>query len=198
MKKIISILLLSTSLLFLIGCNSNKNSKNDDINNSNEIADNDISKDDAPKKDTENTKKDNVSKDQVKNDNAPSNNSSSESTDKITITVFSPNANADGLDKKNVTINHLTAYSIINALADEKIVPSGTKALNFETKDNIGYLDVSSKIYNSNSGSSGEILMLDSIRETFLKAFNLQKIKLTVDGSPYTGSHIQYSSNDFL
>ena len=40
--------------------------------------------------------------------------------------------------------------------------------------------------------------MLDSIRETFIKAFDLQKIKLTVNGSTYTGSHIDLGANDFL
>ncbi len=201
MKRTLIALLLSTSLLFLVGCGSKD--KDETANNTNSSIEQSESNDknNTSKNDSENKKEDSNEKetDSNKTESTTENtNTTTEKNEKVNISIFYPNDNADGLNEKTVTINHLTAYSIINSLADNKVVPSGTTALNFEIKNNIGYLDVSSSIYNSHSGSSGETLMLDSIRETFIKAFNLQKIKLTVNGSTYTGSHIDLGANDFL
>ena len=192
MKKTFITLLLSTSLLLLTGCGSKTNEESNTNNSSTEqsqIEDKNSVVDKESK--TENN---------IENEKKEETNSTNtvEKDEKTNITIFIPNDNADGLNKKEVTVNHLTAYSIVNALADNGVVPKATKALKFDIKNNIGYLDISSSIYDLNSGSSAETLMLDSIRETFLKSFNIEKIKLTVDGKPYTGRHIDLNSNDFL
>lgn len=192
MKKTFITLLLSTSLLLLTGCGSKTNEESNTNNSSTEqsqIEDKNSVVDKESK--TENN---------IENEKKEETNSTNtvEKDEKTNITIFIPNDNADGLNKKEVTVNHLTAYSIVNALADNGVVPKTTKALKFDVKNKIGYLDISSSIYDLNSGSSAETLMLDSIRETFLKAFNIEKIKLTVDGKPYTGRHIDLNSNDFL
>lgn len=192
MKKTFITLLLSTSLLLLTGCGSKTNEESNTNNSSTEqsqIEDKNSVVDKESK--TENN---------IENEKKEETNSTNtvEKDEKTNITIFIPNDNADGLNKKEVTVNHLTAYSIVNALSDNGVVPKATKALKFDVKNKIGYLDISSSIYDLNSGSSAETLMLDSIRETFLKAFNIEKIKLTVDGKPYTGRHIDLNSNDFL
>lgn len=192
MKKTFITLLLSTSLLLLTGCGSKTNEESNTNNSSTEqsqIEDKNSVVDKESK--TENN---------IENEKKEETNSTNtvEKDEKTNITIFIPNDNADGLNKKEVTVNHLTAYSIVNALADNGVVPKATKALKFDVKNKIGYLDISSSIYDLNSGSSAETLMLDSIRETFLKAFNIEKIKLTVDGKPYTGRHIEVSPDDFL
>ena len=192
MKKTFITLLLSTSLLLLTGCGSKTNEESNTNNSSTEqsqIEDKNSVVDKESK--TENN---------IENEKKEETNSTNtvEKDEKTNITIFIPNDNADGLNKKEVTVNHLTAYSIVNALADNGVVPKTTKALKFDVKNKIGYLDISSSIYDLNSGSSAETLMLDSIRETFLKAFNIEKIKLTVDGKPYTGRHIEVSPDDFL
>lgn len=192
MKKTFITLLLSTSLLLLTGCGSKTNEESNTNNSSTEqsqIEDKNSVVDKESK--TENN---------IENEKKEETNSTNtvEKDEKTNITIFIPNDNADGLNKKEVTVNHLTAYSIVNALSDNGVVPKATKALKFDVKNKIGYLDISSSIYDLNSGSSAETLMLDSIRETFLKAFNIEKIKLTVDGKPYTGRHIEVSPDDFL
>ena len=192
MKKTFITLLLSTSLLLLTGCGSKTNEESNTNNSSTEqsqIEDKNSVVDKESK--TENN---------IENEKKEETNSTNtvEKDEKTNITIFIPNDNADGLNKKEVTVNHLTAYSIVNALSDNGVVPKATKALKFDVKNKIGYLDISSSIYDLNSGSSAETLMLDSIRETFLKAFNIEKIKLTVDGTPYTGRHIEVSPDDFL
>ena len=192
MKKTFITLLLSTSLLLLTGCGSKTNEESNTNNSSTEqsqIEDKNSVVDKESK--TENN---------IENEKKEETNSTNtvEKDEKTNITIFIPNDNADGLNKREVTVNHLTAYSIVNALADNGVVPKATKALKFDVKNKIGYLDISSSIYDLNSGSSAETLMLDSIRETFLKAFNIEKIKLTVDGKPYTGQHIEINPDDFL
>ena len=192
MKKTFITLLLSTSLLLLTGCGSKTNEESNINNSSTEQAQVD-NKDSVA--DKEYKTEDKV---ETETKNETNSNNTVEKDEKTNIPIFIPNDNADGLNKKEVTINHLTAYSIVNALADNGVVPKATKALKFDIKNNIGYLDISSSIYDLNSGSSAETLMLDSIRETFLKSFNIEKIKLTVDGKPYTGRHIEVSPDDFL
>lgn len=193
MKKTFITLLLSTSLLFLVSCDSNANKQStNSLANQTEATD---EKDNITEKESKNDDNNQTDKKTASNE---SENDTVKNDEKVNITIFIPNDTADGLNEKNVTINHLTAYSIINALADNNIVPKGTKAINFEIKNNIGYLDVSSSIYNLQSGSSAETLMLDAIKQTFLKAFNIQKVKLTVDGNTYSGGHINLGKNDYL
>lgn len=194
MKKTFITLLLSTSLLLLTGCGSKTNEESNINNSSTEQAQVD-NKDSVADKEY---KTEDKVETETETKNETNSNNTVEKDEKTNITIFIPNDNADGLNKKEVTINHLTAYSIVNALADNGVVPKATKALKFDIKNNIGYLDISSSIYDLNSGSSAETLMLDSIRETFLKSFNIEKIKLTVDGKPYTGRHIEVSPDDFL
>lgn len=212
MKKALITLLLSTTLLFLVGCGNKSDQDNKNSVTSNGTTESSNSKTDTTNKDNnsdtnkkeDDTKKENTTNNKNNNSSSSNNNSASNSNTKkedtkdISLTVFSPNSTGDGLNSKTVTINHLTAYSIMNALADNKVVPSGTTALKFDMSNGIGYLDVSSKIYNSDYGTTEEQLMLDSIRETFLKAFNINKLKLTVDGKPYMSSHLDYSSDDYL
>ena len=192
MKKTFITLLLSTSLLLLTGCGSKTNEESNTNNSSTEqsqIEDKNSVVDKESK--TENN---------IENEKKEETNSTNtvEKDEKTNITIFIPNDNADGLNKKEITVNHLTAYSIVNALADSGVVTKGTKALKFNVKNDIGYLDVSSSIYNLKSGSSAETLMLDSIREKFLKAFNIKNMKLTVEVEPYNGQHIEINPDDFL
>ncbi|SFU89749.1 Sporulation and spore germination [Clostridium sp. DSM 8431] len=206
MKKALITLLLSTSLLFLIGCGNTSKEENNSVS-SNGTTESSSSKTDNSEKNSndDNTKEknDNVKEEDAKNDkdtteSSTRSDSNKEESKEIPLTIYYPNDTADGLNNKTVTINHLTAYSIINALAENKVVPSGTTALKFDSSNKIGYLDVSSNIYNGNYGTTEEQLMLDSIKETFLKAFNLEKIKLTVNGSPYSGPHLDFSADQYL
>ena len=206
MKKALITLLLSTSLLFLIGCGNTSKEEYNSVS-SNGTTESSSSKTDNSEKNSndDNTKEkdDNVKEEDAKNDkdtteSSTRSDSNKEESKEIPLTIYYPNDTADGLNNKTVTINHLTAYSIINALAENKVVPSGTTALKFDSSNKIGYLDVSSNIYNGNYGTTEEQLMLDSIKETFLKAFNLEKIKLTVNGSPYSGPHLDFSADQYL
>ncbi len=192
MKKTFITLLLSTSLLLLTGCGSKTNEESNTNNSSTEQSQ---IEDKNSVVDKESKTEDNIENEKKEETNSTN---TVEKDEKTNITIFIPNDNADGLDKKEITVNHLTAYSIVNALADSGVVTKGTKALKFNVKNDIGYLDVSSSIYNLKSGSSAETLMLDSIRETFLKAFNIKNMKLTVEGEPYTGQHIEINPDDFL
>ena len=156
------------------------------------------SNDDNTKEKNDNVKEEDAKNDKDTTESSTRSDSNKEESKEIPLTIYYPNDTADGLNNKTVTINHLTAYSIINALAENKVVPSGTTALKFDSSNKIGYLDVSSNIYNGNYGTTEEQLMLDSIKETFLKAFNLEKIKLTVNGSPYSGPHLDFSADQYL
>ena len=199
MKKALITLLLSTSLLFLIGCGNTSKEENNSVS-SNGKTDNSEknSNDDNTKEKNDNVKEEDAKNDKDTTESSTRSDSNKEESKEIPLTIYYPNDTADGLNNKTVTINHLTAYSIINALAENKVVPSGTTALKFDSSNKIGYLDVSSNIYNGNYGTTEEQLMLDSIKETFLKAFNLEKIKLTVNGSPYSGPHLDFSADQYL
>ena len=109
--------------------------------------------------------------------------------------VPDPNVDATGLNQAMDAVDELTAQSLVDKLIEYGVLEEGTEVLNFDTKDGIGTLDLS-KV--PSSGTSGELLMLTAIGNTFTENFELDKLKLLVDGKNYSSGHIEHGDNDYL
>ena len=111
------------------------------------------------------------------------------------ISVYSSNEDATGLNQAMDAVDELTAQSLVDKLIEYGVLEEGTEVLNFDTKDGIGTLDLS-KV--PSSGTSGELLMLTAIGNTFTENFELDKLKLLVNGKNYSSGHIEHGDNDYL
>lgn len=111
------------------------------------------------------------------------------------ISVYSSNEDATGLNQAMDAVNELTAQALVDKLIEYGVLEEGTEVLKFDMADGIGTLDLS-KV--PTSGTSGEMIMLASIGNTFTENFELDKLKLLVNGKNYSSGHIEQDDDDYL
>ena len=92
-------------------------------------------------------------------------------------------------------MDKLTAQTLVDKLIEYGVLEEGTEVLKFDMADGVGTLDLS-KV--PSSGTAGETLMLMSIGNTFTENFELEKLKLLVDGKNYSSGHIEQGDDDYL
>lgn len=66
-------------------------------------------------------------------------------------------------------------------------------------KDNVVYLDFSKELVSEmNAGSSYESMILQSITNTFGNYYGVEKVYITVEGSPYSSGHYRMKKGEFF
>ena len=121
----------------------------------------------------------------------------------MSITLYLPNDNADGFVTRDVTLpreapgdvteqliqmNSL-AEDIMEQLVQAGALPEGVRVLSMEG----GVLDLNSEFltFLNTMGTSGEYVVMGSVVNTYLTAFGLDRITITVEGKvPETGHSI--------
>ena len=121
----------------------------------------------------------------------------------MSITLYLPNDNADGFVTREVTLpreapqdtmtqliqSTALAEDIMEQLVQAGALPEGVRVLSMEG----GVLDLSSEFltFLNTMGTSGEYVVMGSVVNTYLTAFGLDRITITVEGNvPETGHSI--------
>lgn len=184
MKKIFLIsLLISISLISVMGCSSKVDTIEPDVKKQKkeEIKKEEIKKDEIPKEINLETPKEN----QIPNEEKK-------------IEIYYSNTNADGLCRQEVLISQLTADQIFEALYAKNVVPSNVKAIDCQeiilNEEKVIELNLSTSFseYLNTLGSAGESITMKSIVNTFLKAFECEKIHITIEGELLATGHKEY------
>ena len=112
----------------------------------------------------------------------------------ITINMYVGNANVDGFDVIPVNIKYRTAYSIIRELKTAGAVASDVKANSLEYVGNELVLDLSEEFAEdvSQTGTSGEYIKVGSVVNTFIDAFDVDTLTITVEGESWESGHRVY------
>ncbi|MGL5348356.1 MAG: GerMN domain-containing protein [Peptostreptococcaceae bacterium] len=122
--------------------------------------------------------------------------------EKVTATIYISDSQGENLIDKEVNIKEVAANSLFNELKFHNVIPKDTKLNSFDkfidNNENIGIINFSKEFYDFNLGSSGEVLMLNSIAKTYLENLNLDKFKILVDGEEYQSGHILYEKEDYF
>ncbi|WP_077612980.1 GerMN domain-containing protein [Clostridium sp. Marseille-P2415] len=111
------------------------------------------------------------------------------------ISVYSQNDDATGLNQAMDAVDELTADALVDKLIEYGVLTEGTKVLKFDMADGTGTLDLSQV---PNSGSTGDLLMLTAVGNTFIENFELDKLKLLVNGKNFSSGHMEQGDNDYL
>ena len=111
------------------------------------------------------------------------------------ISVYSQNDDGTGLNQAMDAVSELTAEAMVDKLIEYGVLEEGTTVLKFDKKDGTATLDIS-KV--PDKGSDGDILMLTAIGNTFIENFELDNLKLLVNGNNYSGEQIKQGDNDYL
>jgi spore germination protein GerM len=110
------------------------------------------------------------------------------------VALYVGNANADGFDIINAQINNKTAYSILQELKVAGAVASNVKANSLEYVNGNLTLDLSKEFAEdvANSGSAGEYIKVGCVVNTFIDAFDVDTLTITVEGKAWESGHVTY------
>lgn len=110
------------------------------------------------------------------------------------VTLYKGNSQATGFDTKTVTIKNLTAYSIIKELKAYGAVAKNVKAKSLDFKGKRLVLDLSKEFAKdvANSGTAGEYVKVGSVVNTFIDAFKVDTLTITVEGKAWETGHNVY------
>ncbi|MGO5051963.1 GerMN domain-containing protein [Lachnospiraceae bacterium LCP25S3_G4] len=126
-------------------------------------------------------------------------NSSTVDNTPIAINVYYGNENADGFEIDQVQIDSLTPEILIQQLQKKNILPDSVTILNCDTGELDGKktldLNFSNDFasYINQNGSSGERMILGSVCNTFLEAYDCEWISIRVEGKFLETGHQVYS-----
>ena len=116
----------------------------------------------------------------------------------LCVTIYTPNDNVDGLNETDVEVPELNEFVILYELVEAKVIKEGTQINHFEkiTENGKEYLvfDFNEKMGEllNSYGSSGEYVTMASIANTFLKAYDADFFKFTINGEIFESGHIIY------
>ena len=126
--------------------------------------------------------------------------------------IFYINSAGTGLVRQVVDIEELTEEVLAQCLVDKGVLEEGTEVLGFAieggekagpgvdaaeagTEDRIGTLDLSQL---PQMDAAREQLILDAIANTFIENYELDMLKLLVDGENYSSENITQGDEDYL
>lgn len=111
------------------------------------------------------------------------------------ISIYSHNDEGTGLNQAMDAVSELTADALVDKLIEYGVLEDGTTVLNFDVADGVGTLDLS-KV--PTGESTNELAMLTAVGNTFIENFELDKLKLLVNGSNYSGQKVIQQDSDYL
>ena len=130
--------------------------------------------------------------------------------DELTVTLYLPNDNADGFDTVEETVE-ASPQGIVDALIAHGVLPEGVTVDAFETMsdgvetqegDVVSYevgelsitLDLSEEFLSAvtGTGTAGETMVMGSLVNTMLTAYNAQTLTLTCGGEAVETGHAVY------
>uniref|UniRef100_UPI000ABBCE24 GerMN domain-containing protein n=1 Tax=Clostridium sp. NkU-1 TaxID=1095009 RepID=UPI000ABBCE24 len=84
---------------------------------------------------------------------------------------------------------------MVDKLIEYGVLEEDTKVLKFEEKDGTATLDLSKM---PEKDSTEDLLTLTAVGNTFIENFELDKLKLLVNGKNYSNDQIKQGENDYL
>ena len=123
--------------------------------------------------------------------------------------IYYPDEKQEKLITRNINLDLETenkSDKILNELKKNKVIKSDAEIKNiswkneFEQEENkILCIDFTNEFINLDEvGSESEDLILKSILKTFAEAYDVKKIRLTIDGENYESGHIEMEDGDYF
>ena len=115
-------------------------------------------------------------------------------TDPVTFFLYSPNENVDGFEKRDVTIETLDAQKILDLLIAEGVLNADIALNSAQLQADQLLLDFNTAYFDQlvTYGTSGELMMMGSVVNTYLDAYDAQSVVITADGEIMESGHVVY------
>ena len=116
-------------------------------------------------------------------------------TEEVIVTVYYPNENADGLDREEVKCQKLTSENIWDLLKLKEVVDEDTEVNHMDKEENTLKLDLNTAFGEQlrSYGTAGETMLMQSVVNTFLDAYDCEQIQITENGGVLVSGHREYA-----
>ena len=135
-----------------------------------------------------------VPKEQPEQPGKPAEPTETPTTAPVTFFLYTPNENVDGFDKREVTLGTLDAQAILELLIAEDVLNESVALNSVELQNDQLLLDFNSAYFDQlvTYGTSGELMMMGSVVNTYLDAYDAQSVVITADGEIMESGHVVY------
>ena len=122
------------------------------------------------------------------------------SAEKKQVEIFYGNENADGIISEVVDMEPVTASKVLAELAKKNIVSADTKVLGLTKQTQDGKLRLRLNMskefceYVSMMGTTGEYIVVGSLVDTFLKAYDAEEVLILIEGELFETGHQSYEN----
>ena len=114
--------------------------------------------------------------------------------EQFTYTVYVPNDNADGFDEISVSTAEISPEAVLAELKRQNVLPEAVVINSFSRDDALITVDFNQAFADivCSMGTSGELMIVGSVVNTFLNAFHAETLSFTVDGGVLESGHTIY------
>ena len=114
----------------------------------------------------------------------------------LSFSVYIPNANADGFHTETIHTADISAAAVLSALKTRNVLPDPVIINSFSMDNGLITIDFNQAFAHAvcSMGTSGELLIVGSVVNTFLDAFQAESVCFTVDGQILESGHTIYDS----
>lgn len=143
-------------------------------------------------------KQEEAQKENPEKDTLEENDSTQEQDTDIKTAIYYGNANADGFEKEEISLNSLSPEGLMERLIEKGVLAPDVGLVSFSetTVDGSKAIDLdlskSFEEFIGTKGTSGEYLAIGSLCNTFLEAYDCEKIRITIEGSEFATGHAEY------
>ena len=135
-----------------------------------------------------------VPKEQPEQPDKPAEPTEAPTTATVTFFLYTPNENVDGFEKREVTLGTLDAQAILELLIAEDVLNESVALNSAELQDKQLFLDFNIAFVDQlvTYGTTGELMMIGSVVNTYLDAYDAQSVVITADGEIMESGHVVY------
>ena len=135
-----------------------------------------------------------IPKEQLEQPDKPAELTEAPTTASVTFFLYTPNENVDGFEKREVTLGTLDAQAILELLIAEDVLNESVALNSVELQNDQLLLDFNSAYFDQlvTYGTSGELMMMGSVVNTYLDAYDAQSVVITADGEIMESGHVVY------
>lgn len=114
------------------------------------------------------------------------------------VTIYSPNEMADGFITEEVEASEVTESWVVEQLIAKGVIPGNVQALSCTETQEGGIkslkLDLNQAFadFLQSLGSTGEYMVVGSVCNTFLDAYDCSQVQITVEGNVLATGHAEY------
>lgn len=112
----------------------------------------------------------------------------------VTFTVYRGNDNVDGLLSREAAVEQITAEVVMAALIEDGVVPADAAVNKLEQDGTQLSIDFNEAFLNHlyTMGTSGEMILIRSVVNTFLSAYGAETVMITANGEIIESGHVIY------